>query len=209
MTGIRLENQGTSDWGNVILQYDGREYEFPCHIPTGEIFNHDPASLIRLKCAALVVLTPLISVIRSVCWLAMSIFMVLREVFHYLDAQSITPAAQEAIYETSIDSLRALGYGTLMLGTVITGIVAPNQARSHYGRYERALNRHWDGPHRDKFYLALCFQRLYVKSADKQMDEVDKRLTKYLAKIDAIRAALWSCDLANLMVQLRLRPSKV
>lgn len=209
MTDIRLENQGNSDWGNVFLQHGEKEHRFPYHIPTGEIFNHDPDSLIRFKCAVLTVMTPLVSVMRSVYWLALSIFLVLTEFYRYLDGQSLSPDDQEAIYETAYDSLRALGYGALMTGTALTGIIAPHQARWRYGGYERALNRHEDGPHRDKFYVAICFQRLYTMAEDVQdMDEVDEKLTKYLDKIDAIRIAAWSCDIQDFLVLLHLRPAK-
>jgi hypothetical protein len=203
MTEIRQEPQGLSDWGNIFLEYHEKEYRFPYHIPSGEVFNYDPTLLIRFKCVGLVAMTPLVSLIRSVYWFAVSIFMVLSEVYRYLDGQSPSEEAQEAIYANAYDSLRALGYGTLMTGSALMGIFAPYQGRLHYGLFERELNHHSDGPHRDKFYMAICFQRLTnLSSEDEDEDQVEDKLTRYLDRIDSIRTAVWACSLQQLTAAL-------
>lgn len=208
MSSVRLENH-SADWGTVFIQHDDEEVAFPYHIPTREIFNHDPELLVRIKCIGLTCLTPLASLIRSVYWLSQSIFLILTEVYHYLDGQAISDDAQGIIEESAYDTVRALGYGALMTGSAFMGIFDPNQGRYYYGRLERELNRHWDGPHRDKFYLAICFQRIFViPEDDEELTEVEDRLTKYLDRIDEIRAAFWSCDVEQLMVGLRLMPAK-
>ncbi len=209
MTGIRLEKQANAEWGSLFLQYSEKEYEFPYHIPSGEVFNHDPAFLIRFKCFALVCLTPLISAIRSVYCLALSVFLIISEVYRYLDGQSLSQEAQIAVYENAFDSARALGYGALMTGCGFMGIFTPYEARRDYSAFERNLNRHGDGPHRDKFYLAICFQRLSViPEDDLDVNQVENKLTNYLARIDAIRAALCACSIHQLLVELRVIPAK-
>src|SRR5262249_52339014 len=148
---------------------------------------------------------PLVSVMRSVYWLAISIFMVLSEAFLYLDAQSSSEEAPLAIYEKAYDSIRALGYGALMTKCALMGIFSPYQKRFEYGGLERALNRHSDGPHRDKFYLAFCFQRLSVLSEEEEsLTRVEEKLNKYLTRIHSIRAAIWGCDIQQLIIELRI-----
>lgn len=207
MTSIRLENPGNTEWGKISLQYHGNEYQFPYHISSEQIFNYDPDPLIRVKCIALIGVTPLISIVRSVYWLSLSFFTALSEMYRYLDGQSPSQHAQSMIGERAWDSIRALSYGALMMKSALIGVFAPYQGRLQYGEYERELNRHLDGPHRNKFYLAICFQRLYVIPED-DTDEMESKLTQYLARIDAIRGALWGCSLQQMMVQLRFRPAK-
>jgi hypothetical protein len=208
MASVGLDNTH-SLWSNISVEYQKKEYQFPCYTPTGEVFNHDPSMLIRIKCLALTCLTPLVSVARSIYWFANAIFMVLKEIFYYLDGQDQTDDTRIAMGDYAYESLRVLGYGTLMTGSALMGVVAPYQSRLHYGWLERELNYHSDGPHRDKFYLAICFQRLYVLSEDEEeTGETAEKLTKYLARVDAIRAAFWSCSLDQLMVELRLKPAK-
>lgn len=204
MIEFRLDNQGNEDWGSFSVQYNEKEYQFPYYIPSGEIFNHDPPSLISFKCVVLTVLTPLISIIRSVYWLGVSIFLILAETYRYLDGQGSSEDVQIAIYESSFESVRGLGYGTLMMGCAFVGIFAPYQGRLHYGWLERELNHHSDGPHRNKIYAAICFQRLFVLAEDgENSDQAAEKITKYLTRIDTIFRAFWSCSYQQLMVELR------
>lgn len=203
---IRFEEQLNSSWGEFVLPHNEKEYKFPCHIPSREIFNLDPDSVIRGKCLALILLTPVVSVARSVYWLAQSIFMALAGVYRYLDGQGASQEDQDAIYETAQDSVRALGYGVLLTGCAFIGVGAPYWGRLHYGWLERSLNRHVDGPHRDKYYLAYCFQRLSMLPEDypENCDQVTEKLTKYLDLIHSIRAAIFSGSFDQLERELRL-----
>ena len=97
--------------GEVIVQYHEIKYHFPYHVPSREIFNLDPEPVIRCKCLALVLMTPLITIVRSVYWLALAVFMGLSAAYHYLDGQDISNEAQQAIIETAKDSARAIGMG--------------------------------------------------------------------------------------------------
>lgn len=209
MTSVGLDNSSSSLWSNFSVEYKDKEYQFPCYIPTGEIFNHDPSMLIRVKCLALIGLTPLVSVARSIYWFTNAIFMILTEMFCYLDGQDQTGDIRKAMVEYACDSVRAFSYGALMTGCALIGVLAPYQGRLYYGWLERELNHHSDGPHHDKFYLAFCFQRRCVLLDDEEeTDKATEKLTKYLARIDAIRAALWSCSIDQLMGELRLKPAQ-
>lgn len=204
MVNVRLENQGNSDWGKVVLDYHDKKHRFPFHIPSREIFNDDFDLLIRVKCVGLIGLTPLFSLLRSVYWLTLSIFMVFSEIYRFLDVQTSSRNALKEIGETAFESLRALGYGVLMTGNALKGVFLPYQGRRDYGLCERELHYHPDGPHSNKFYLAFCFQRLCVLSKDdKNIDKVEEKLTRYVSWIDAIRADLCSCDFKQFMVDLR------
>lgn len=208
MASVGLDNNSNSLWSNFFVEYQEKEYHFPCYTPTGEIFNHDPAMLIRMKCLALTGLTPLVSVARSVYWFANAIFMALKEVFSYLDGQDQTEETRIAMGEYAYESLRALGYGALMTGWALVGVVDPDQARLQYGWLERELNHHSDGPHRDKFYAAFCFQRICILSGDEEESgKAAEKLIRYLARIDEIRTLLWSCSIQQLMVALHLKPA--
>lgn len=208
MTGVTVVCDGISNWGMVNLEYHNKDYEFPYYAPSGEVFNHDPSYLIRFKCLCLTAGTPVVCVARSIYWLSNSLFLLLSEAFYYLDGQEISEEDHLAMHQYAYDSLRALGYGILMTGSAIEGMIFPYDARLRYGELERSLNRHTDGPHRDKFYLAICFQRLIVLSDDHEnIEEVGEKLTKYLARIDALRAALFSFSLQQLMAALHHKPA--
>lgn len=204
---MRLINQifENSNWGEVEVLFQEEKVQFPYHIPTGEVFNHDPELLIRFKCIVLTGLTLLVTVMRSIYWLAQSIFLIITETFRFLDNQDPISENREAIISLAVDSLRAWKYGALMIGCALKGIFFPYAARQAYGQLERELNKHADGPHRDKFYLAFCFQRLTILKKDGKNDEVISQLTKYLARVKRIQEALWSCSLQKLMVELKIR----
>ncbi len=206
MGQVRVDPPLNSTWGAVIVEYKENKHHFPYHAPTREIFNLDPAPVIRCKCLALILMTPLITIARSVYWLSLSIFMALSEVYHYLDGQDISNEAQQAIIDTAKDSVRAIWYGALLTGCALLGTLAPYWGRQHYGWLERDLNRHGDGPHRDKFYLAFCFQRLCILPEEnpENSDLLKNKLTKYLTHIDAIREALFSGSFRKLATEFRL-----
>lgn len=193
-----------ASWGEIGIKYEGEEISFPFHIPSGEIFNNDPESLVRLKHFGLVLITPLITVIRSVYWLTKAIFLALSEIYHYLDEDDPSDESHIAITEAAHDSVRSWKYGGLMTGYAFAGIFAPHWARRHYGQLERTLNRHSDGPHRDKFYAAICFQPLCTLLNDDQLNDEDaaKKLNKYLTRVDAIQEAFWSCSWTALIREL-------
>lgn len=206
----RIENNGNSVWGSLVFLHHKKELRFPHHIPSDEIFNYDPDPLIRFKCVVVTALTPAATIVRSIYGLAKAIFITLEEVYCYLDGQNPSPEFWEDIKDTLSDSTRAWYYGTLLTGCASSGVFFPFWARYHYGKLERELNRHSDGPHRDKFYLAPCFQRLCVlKQGDLQNHEqVSRRLARYLDLIDGLRTAFFNCDCHQLMLELRiLRPA--
>lgn len=198
---LRVENSDHSNWGEIVLDYKQKEYQFPYHIPTHEIFNNDPLNLIRFKCIAITAITPIISVVRSIYWLSLSILGVIAEAYRYLDNQSLSPEIRAAIFEHAHDSVRALSYGASLTVCACIGIFFPFWGRLHYGHLERELNRHPDGPHRDKFYFAICFQRIEIlcEDEDQNMLQISERLTNYLERVDAIREAIWACSFNQLM----------
>lgn len=184
---LQLTPHTNCEWGNIEFSFKGQLFYFPTHLKSGEVYNIDPAPLIRLKCAALIGLTPFITLTRSVGWVAETIFMVLREFYRYLEGEKITQERRQKIADKAADSLRALQYGMEMTGICFYGIFNPLEARMQYGKKERELNRHVDGPHRDKYYAAFCFQRLtHLSSKDPDYVQLDKRLTKYLTSIYTI-----------------------
>ena len=194
MSFVKLVTPLNSSWGTAALSFNQVEIDFPFYIPTGEVFNHDPARLIRLKHLALTVLTPLMTVIRSVYWLALSIFSTFAAAYHYLDDDNVSSESLLKIKETAYDAVRAWKYGILMTGCALAGIAAPFWGRLHYGYFERTLNRHPDGPRRDKFYTALCFQRLSILSKENPLhdEKAAQKIEKYLNRVDEISEQFWS-----------------
>lgn len=161
---LNIESTQGSDWGKVCYQKseEAKKKVFPYHIPSGEIYNTDDSSIIRFKCVLLTIATPIVSVIRAVYWLAKAAFLTLDAAFRFLDGQDGNMERIYKILESAADSVRALVYGALMIGCAVGGIAAPMMFRRYYGALERTLNRQPNGPHKDKWYMAFCFQRLYV-----------------------------------------------
>ncbi len=209
MAASRLERYGNTNWASVVLNHQQQDHYFPCYIPTGEIFNHDPHLLIRGKCFAIVIATPLVTLIRSVYCVAKTAFIVLSEFYGYLDAGDLSQDFWLDFSETATDSVRVWGYGTLLTGYAMSGMLFPYWARQRYGNLERKLNRHPDKAHYDKFYLAPCFQRIYLlpKNYPQNSDLVEKKLERYLNRMDDIRSLLLSCNCRQILTDLRiLRP---
>ncbi len=201
MFNFQIKTEESPQWSNFVIKYDECEYDFLHHVPSGEIYNFDPTHLTRLKCVAITGATPVVSIARSIYWFASSIFMIVAEVYEYLDKGNDSHPNFKPIYEKLCDSARALSYGFLMTITALKGIFYPLQARQQYGEYERTLNRHPDGPHRDKFYLAFCFQRLYVLSKEESdLPKAEDRLNKYLNSIDklVLKVTCYSLNLKTL-----------
>jgi hypothetical protein len=184
-----------SKWGQVSMQYNERKVRFPFHIDTREVYNGNPANLIRLKCAALTVGTPFITLVRSVYWLGKAVIDSLVKFYCYLDGQPTTLS----IAATAWEGIRVLEYGAKLTKTAFLGICHPIEARMAYGRLERELNRQI-APHRDKFYLAICCQPLAILPEDTSphnLVAVENKLTRYVAKIDALRSTIWTMDIAE------------
>jgi hypothetical protein len=202
MNCTRLESTPNSVWGHVVVSNHPSEFRFPYSLATGEVFNDDKHYLIRAKCAALVFITPLMTVIRTVYWFAKSIFMTLAKAYHYLDCES-APYSFKQILEVASDSIRAIGYGILMTGCALGGMIAPFTFRQHYGHLESALNRHKEGPHKDKFYLAICFQRLHtITPKAENLEDVAIKLTRYRSRVVAVQEAFWSCSYSRLIQEM-------
>jgi len=192
-------------WNQIEIPYEGSTFVFPYHIPTGEVYNFDPPSLVRFKCVIVTGATPVISIARSVYWLAKSILLSISEAFRYLDGQNVSQEDRNAIIVAASDSLRSIKYGFLLTCSSFKGIFDPLNGRQEYGRLERELNRHTDGPHRDKFYLAFCFQRCCTKpKEDSKTIEMIQKLTKYIATVFEIRTAICTCDYKKLMKEFKL-----
>lgn len=203
MTTIAFESTENNPWGTFVLSLKGEKYHFPCYLPTREVFNFDPDLLIRLKCAALVVLTPLVSLLRSIYWFAKSIFLAFAEIFHYLDGQDLDWSSAK---ESAEDSVRAITYGSTMCINALEGIVFPYDGRMKYGHTERELNRHTDGPHRDKLYLAFCFQRIAMMPEKylEQIDQVEAQLKRYMNRVFELSDAIYTCSFGKIIKELGL-----
>lgn len=195
-------NSLSSSWGEICISSEKKKYKFPYHIPSGEIFNFDPPHLIRTKCLALVILTPIVSLIRSIYWLAKAAFLLLAAGFNYLDGQDLTNQSRKNIALNLADSVLAWTYGIQMTAYAAMGVILPNSGRIHYGYLERRLNRHVDGPHRDKFYLAICFQRLCVYDSTKIQDVNDKLYT-YASRVEALVVAIKSRSYQRVMQEYK------
>lgn len=203
MTIARLNHTSNTVWGEVVVSCNDKECHFPYNLATGEVFNDDMSYLIRAKCTALVFVTPMMTVIRTVYWIAKAVFMTFKEGYRYLECEDSPENAFKKISEVASDSVRAIGYGLLMTGCAAGGIVAPFAFREHYGHFERTLNRHSDGPHKDKFYLAICFQSLIViNSESSNLEAVANKLVRYESRTQAIRDAFWSFSYQKLMEEI-------
>lgn len=213
----RLERNENSEWGSVVfhyqpekqlnsliskdsysldsitakilntLKYGQEDFHFPYNHSTREVFNLDHEWVIRLKCVAITLVTPIVSIVRSIYALATSIFILLSATYYYLEGDT-TLTFKASPSEKASDSLRSLTYGAAMTGCAAIGILAPFWARLHYGHLERELNRHGDAPHHDKFYLAFCFQRICVIASDdpNHSDQVEHKLKRYFAHLEEI-----------------------
>lgn len=193
-------NALNSTWGEISISYNNQKYIYPYYIPTGEVFNDDPSMLIRYKCAALVVFTPVITLIRTIYWAAKAMFLTLAAAFYHLNG-NLTEQDKARVVETFKDCGRAWYYGAQMTLYAALGIILPYYSRLNYGHLEASLNRHEDGPHRDKFYLAICFQRLIVYDGDNLAD-VEQKLTNILGRIQALKTAFWSFSFQKIMKEL-------
>lgn len=204
---LRIQRHVNSEWGEVLFSYKQQEYEFAYHIPTREIFNTDSKKLIRMKCMALTVGTPLIAMMRSVYSLAVSVFRIFAEAYRYLDGGSFSSSA---IYEAAFDSLRSVGYGVLLTRWAMQGVFTPYLARQQYGKLERELNRHADAPHHSKFYLAFCFQRRAMMPLDRLDDQnVEEKLARYIDFIDRVEAAFVAWSLPQLINSFKMQKAVI
>lgn len=189
------------EWGSITVSFEGEEHAFTYHVPSGEVFNDDSAFLIRKKCFGLILGTPLFSLARSIAWFAHGCFMLLSEAFYILDGQPISDEMKAERINKFEDIGRALKYGYWLTGYACAGIVYPYWARQQYGHLERELNRHPDGPHRSKHYLAFCFQRIFMMPQDPtQQAAVEGRLTNYLALVRAFHDAGDSFSLSQINI---------
>lgn len=204
MTITRLESCQNSEWGKVVILYREKECKFPVYFPTHEIFNDDPSLLVSYKCTALVFATPFISILRSVYLVATSIFKLISNIYNFLDGQSLSKDTWLGIKGNVSESIRALWYGVLLTRCALIGILSPYWGRQRYGYLERELNRHLDGPHHNKFYLAICFQRLAILSDNPHDTQIAEKLSKYLTRLDTIRNAFWTCSFQQLMKEIRM-----
>ncbi|MGA8164690.1 MAG: hypothetical protein WB791_06655 [Waddliaceae bacterium] len=215
MTSLSISPSGTAGWEIITLSSHSEEkYRFPYSKHYGEVYNFDPDLLIRCKCVALTLLTPPVSAARTVCRIAKAAFLLLTAAYHYLDDQKIPALEKQAIRIAALDSGRALYYGVQMTGCAIWGIFSPYDARHEYAKLERTLNRHQDGPHRDKYYLAICFQPLaVVPNFDKEEQKriaakLDNTIHRYLTLLRAVfacsptqfRSALRKSQTANVNI---------
>jgi hypothetical protein len=130
--------------------------------------------------------------------------MSLAEGFHYLDGRDINKENMTFIKDTITDVPRALSYGSLLTIYAIAGVFFPFWARHHYGQMERELNRHADGPHRNKFYLAICFQPVVKQDEFNLSQKVMNKLNDHIQRIEKIQKAFWPFDYRQLMMELKL-----
>ncbi len=173
---LAIERNLESSWGNVTFTYENKEKIFPCYFPTGEIFNQDSKDFIRFKCVLLVGATPVMTVARTCYWFAKSIFLLLAESFYFLDGSNVNRPKNQ-LSEAVQDIFRSVGYGVLLTGGALIGIAAPYTGRRYYGLFERTLNRHEDGPHRNKLYIAFCLQRVaLIEDENKAYEKLNKHL---------------------------------
>lgn len=186
-------------WDIYVLNYQGIDVQFPRKSLTGEIYNFDPGLVIRAKCCVLTLITPLMSGIRAVYWIGLSFSMLIKKCFHALDGKDFG-SGHFPIKNTMKDVPRAIYYGIILTFYAACGVLFPYWGREHYGRNERLLNRHPDGPHRDKFYLAICFQPLAVINEVEigSEERARNKLLRYIELVNNIRAALLSLDFVSL-----------
>lgn len=207
MQTTRLSNLAPG-WGEISLP-EQKEYKFLFQLDTGEVFNFDPPLLISNKCVALMILTPVLTLARSIYWFAKAIFLSLAAAFNYLDGQDLKPEDKKTLVDSFKDSGRAWSYGLRMTAIAASGIFSPLDARLYYGRLEKELNRHIDGPHRDKLYLAICFQPLIIRKTDfSNSDQVKKKLIECIKKWEKINELFFTYSFLELFKEFN-RPMRV
>lgn len=195
MSSVCLKSNPQFPWGTVEVHYNQGIYCFPYFKKSGEVFNNDSKLCVRFKCLVLTALTPLVSLARSIHALSKCVFILLSEVYYYLEGNRFSP--WNKMNDAFHDSVRALYFGTQMTGYAVAGLFDPYWARQHYGAEERKLNKHFDRAHRDKFYLARCFQFLSVlpKNSTECPKEIANKLIKRCAYIDNLIVAIKSYSL--------------
>jgi hypothetical protein len=200
-----------SFWGEISVTFKNEVSQFPYDTRSGKIFNVDPINLIRLKSIALTFSTPFVSLIRCVYTLATYFFSIVSQIYSYLDQQhayqNTTLSISDMVYDGCSESLRILRFGMLMTKWAFLGILDPYEGRLNYGLLEQELNRHTDGPHRNKFYHAICFQPKAIlpkECKDEDLQKIESKLIRYLTLVDNLRSALFSCELRGFINELKL-----
>lgn len=196
-TLISYEN---SDWGVVVFPFNKKEWVLPYCLSSREVFTLDPVWLVRFKCLILTPATPLVTVIRIVYELAKATFSALRAVYYSLDNQPSSQGCFSYLKTGVYESGRTLLYGVSLTAFAAMGIFDPYRGRQKYGWLERELNRQPDGPHRGKFYLAFCFQRIAILPVDfpNNSDFAINKIKKRIAPLDAIVTAIRAGSLSEL-----------
>lgn len=188
-TLVSFEN---SDWGYVVVPFNKKEWVLPYCLSTREVFNLDPVALIRFKCVLLTAATPLVTLVRIIYEVAKAAFLALAAIYYYLDNQPSSRSIVACLITGLTESGRTSWYGIRLTGYSFMGIFDPYRGRQRYGKLERELNRHSDGPHSDKFYLAFCFQRIaHVPEDYSEYSEFFiSKLHKHIAPIDGVIQAI-------------------
>lgn len=174
-------------WGEAILPIDQDCYHFQINFIEKIIFNFDSSRIIRAKCFCLIALTPLVTTARIIYWTAKAIFFSSRQFFKYLDGQPPSKHINCTKIEAQEDINRSFVCGIKMTFWAFKGIFSPFEARLNYGKLESELNRHVDGPHRDKFYTAICFQPIARMTENQEIDKTaEEKLLKYATRIQRL-----------------------
>lgn len=196
MSGLKFEITN-SRWGIARLEYDG-QHEFPILSETGEIFRNDPLPLVRFKCAAIVVLTPLATLMRSVCWATEEIFRAISQTYRQIDGEDLSQEKPASLKNALIEVGRTWYYFPFLMGYALQGLVNPAEGRLNYGITERLLLKHETPKIRERHYVAVCFQPM---GNQKDPKKAEKKIVKYLKVIEMIKkihSALFRCNLKQI-----------
>lgn len=149
---------------------------------TGNVFNSDPKIFVWVKCLGLTFLTPFATVIRTVAYIAKTIFYGLSCLTKSLFSRDVNhdwKYLKEGFEDIFINFYCCLN----MVGSAIYGLVDPFEGRNNYGMFERYLNRQPnvdDINFREKSYLAACFQPITHTGSEKY----NEKLKKYVERLN-------------------------
>jgi hypothetical protein len=176
VTGYYFRKEHTAQGAEYIAKVQLKKC-FPYHEPSGEIYNEDPKWLLRIKGFMLLTVgTPIITAVRMVYQAVILILhLTLIQPFKLLDGRVSMIEAKKEVTEHLVDISRAALYGIALCAAAFLTVFAPFTGRRYYGKLERMLNRHEEtGPRFNKFYMAICFQRLAIYKSGSEITDKGK-----------------------------------
>lgn len=168
---------GKSEWDKAYVTYQGNEYDFPIHKPTGEVYASDSKNIVRFKCVLLSFAMLVKAPFRIFKELGLVIATIAEQKWTSLKGKVSKDEADNSINKSLKSVQRVIDSHLGMMGAAFYGIVSPYEGRRVFGAAERDFLEDPQGPHhksqilegnedkdtpkmKKKRYTAFCFQYL-------------------------------------------------